>query len=335
MGHPSPGLGVALLAGLFVLGGCGLLSPTPVVLDTEPKPLDPVEEDRPSPDPEGFTTTLLDAGAEPRQELRYRYVMGTPERTRIVTTREDSGRDYDGTSLAYEGVHTLEVTVTPRRKKALHLIQFDATVDVSSTELSRSDANSRIVAEVRDEALDGGTAQGMYTDRGLGAAINPRYSRIPDAIAAGQVADLWRSIAQLPVPLPVEPVGVGARWTVTQPVELDDGASLDVVETFSLIAFDGGRGSVVGSIQVEATDVSLQVPRLPKGTTVVIEEVAYQSEGVTVFSLDRFAPISSSAEGTSSARFVATLPINGVKRRSQSSEVRMTIEQIEVPPTAE
>jgi len=334
MGVPTTRLGVALLAGLLSLAGCDLLSPTPVVVNTEPQPLDPVEEERPSPDPEGITTTLLDAGAEPRQELRYRYQMGVPERTRISVDSTVLGRDFDGSAVVFEGTHTFEAVVTPRLKKGLHLIQYDAEVPTSSTARRRTDNIAQMITEVRDEALEGGVAKGIYTDRGLQERISPRYSRIPDRSAARAVADAWDSVGSLPVPFPVEAVGVGARWTTENMSEDVEGAEYPVVTTWTLTSFDGERGQVTLSQSVDVKDISLKVSRLPKGTTVVLQEALSRGEGAYSFDLSRFAPTSGKLQGSGSSRYLATLPINGEKRRKVEFQVAVTIESVELADPA-
>ena len=315
-------LTIGALVGCGPLGGIEHSQPVDV-------PLEPVDEGPDSPGVEGITVTLLETGAEPRRALRYQAALGTPERLHMAWAGSSKGRDYDGTSWDETATTAIDVDLVPRRTKGRGLVEYDVVlrnVAVTSTGGIDDDA----YAEVMRDALDGGTAVGVVSTRGLGVQINPRLARIPDRSAAYAVKGIWESVGRSSVPLPLEEIGVGARWQVVDNTR-DLGVETTRTRTFTLTSLEDELGWVDVETRTVAEDQSFKVARLPKGTTVVMRSYEAVARGRESFHLRRFTPIEGTGEGTVTSDVLATLPVHGEKTRTSAGEFTGTVRAVPVP----
>ena len=139
-------------------------------------------------------------------------------------------------------------------------------VDPVVTEPTRGAADSEFrVAPAEDglaftwEILDtpapglvGATARGTMTDRGwMGSLESDSSAALPPetAVALSHIAAMIR---QLPVPLPEEPVGVGARWEVTETVRFL-GVRMVQTSAYELLEREGNRVKVHVAMAETAT----------------------------------------------------------------------------------
>ena len=311
-----------------VLTGCGALGGVEHSLPAD-VPLEPVDEGPDSPDVDGITVTLDEPGAEPRRALRYQAALGTPERLHMAWTASSKGRDYDGSRWKESGSVALDVDLVPRRTKGRGLVEYDVVLrNVAVT--SAGAVGSEAYAEVKRDALEGGTAVGVVSTRGLGVQINPRLARIPDRGAAYAVKAIWETVGRSSVPLPLEEIGVGARWQVVDSTR-DLGVETTRTRTFTLTSLEDDLGWVDVETRTVAENQSFKVARLPKGTTVVMRRYEALTQGKESFHLRRFTPIEGTSEGTVTSDVLATLPVHGEKTRTSTGDYAGTVRAVRVP----
>lgn len=164
------------------------------------------------------TVTVLDPGAEPRRELRYRLEAGTADattqRTEVTLVQEVGGQRQElGAPVtevevdlvvedAEDGQFTAAATFGPGR------VMGDDPAAVAETE--------RILQQ-----LEGVSVTTTSTDRG--EILDSTLDGLPET--GNPVFDLLASsltqqAASLAFPFPEEPVGAGARWSVATEVEI-------------------------------------------------------------------------------------------------------------------
>jgi hypothetical protein len=195
------GLLVAALACLLPMGG---LAASPAAADDA------------SPAPAG-AAVLLDAGAEPRAELRYAWQPDTAfQLTQDVNQSFELNADGQPSSFDMPTLRfVVEVTTSEARAEGAIRLDFRylaaglAAPDEPEVEAAMAEAFEPVlslsgwaIVDDRGQVLDGGIEGAEVLDPSL----------------ASTVSDFERLGSELANPLPVEPVGVGARWRVTQSI---------------------------------------------------------------------------------------------------------------------
>lgn len=97
------------------------------------------------------------------------------------------------------------------------------------------------------------------------------------------------SIKQFSCPFPEEPVGVGAKWKLSQPITTEM-FGLQQEATFQLVELDGDRGRLKMTLRQHAEDVEM---KLPNGMTAELVELESKGSGEMEFDLKNPAPIDS------------------------------------------
>jgi hypothetical protein len=223
--------------------------------------------------------TLLDAGEAPHRPLRYAFAPGrveVPAAGTLTATYATAGTTTSGEPLADRGPTTVaapsEVTIVDLDEDGT------ATVRVDHRGGQVTEPGGLDPEELRavEHALDGlGEVWATYRidDRGF---VTPVAEDGPDPArrwAGSDVTALARRVPAFVQPLPAEPVGVGASWTVTRPTEIA-GVLVEQTTTVELLERDGdllellvtvrdagpvGAGSLTASRDREVTLTALQV----------------------------------------------------------------------------
>jgi len=197
----------------------------------------------PDPDPDGGPkVVLLEAGAEPREPLRL-----VPAADLVQQLR---------TELVFDMVLTSEgdepIRIGPTRAEA------DTEFLVGGTGAIIPFRWQILAAPT--PGLVGATANGTMTELGRMTGIDPEGVATED-MALAHIAAMIR---QLPVPFPDAPVGIGARWEVTETVRF---LGLRMVQTsmFELVERSGTRVKVhVASAATAAPGESLSLGAGPR-----------------------------------------------------------------------
>jgi hypothetical protein len=237
---------------------------------------------------EDVSIRLIDQGAEPRKELRYKFKGGETDTlvvemkmaiavelggqkrpavwapmTRIVTTVESK-------SVSPEGDLFVESTVT-----AIDMVS-DPESDIKMTEATRK-------LKEKLQSLMGCREQYTLTPQGI--SKNAETSHCSAGSQEGQqtMDNLRQPIAMLP--FPDEPVGKGARWEVTTPVS-NSKFILSQVVTYTLRDMNEDKVSVETMVKQDAPPGELTtVP----GAEVKLE--AFESRGSAVIETSLTKPI--------------------------------------------
>jgi hypothetical protein len=207
-------------------------------LASEDPSIDPPTEETPG----RTTVTLLDAGDEPHRELRYdfeRTKLDVPVAATLTTTYGVSGRDADGDAIPERAPTTIaaptEVTVVDVDDEGAATVAFE----YGSGEVTESGGLEGAELAAVEEALATlAEVEATYQvdDRGFVTLLDAEG---PDGgEAATDVTALAQRVPAFVQPLPADPVGIGARWTVTTTVELG-GLPLVHTVTVELLDRDG------------------------------------------------------------------------------------------------
>jgi Family of unknown function (DUF6263) len=236
--------------------------------------------------------TLVTPGAEPRKKLAYAF--GGKTRTVDATLRRSLK---EGTEPAEVVSFHYVFTATPEVQDG----GADATIKLKVQKLDLTlppDAPADAVqgAHALASGFQGAAAQ---VDVTAGGRIgDPQYATDAESDAVDMMT---RVLEELVVPLPDEPVGIGAKWQ--EALTKHDAQGLDVngTTTMTLVA----RDADTATIEVEASNtgkVALNVPGAPKGTQL---ERSVKSKSRTVIRLDGVA---AKSDGTTKIAMTQKVP---------------------------
>jgi hypothetical protein len=206
---------------------------------------------------------LVEPGADPKAPLRYAF--STKTRT-VDTTITSSGGGAAG--MDQPPIHFV-FTATPKPKS---MMGHDATIDVKVTKFDLqlpANAPPDLAAgkEQLEKALVGLTGHFDVSEFGEVGDTSFDASKLPRG-AANVASVLEQAFALIVVPLPAEPVGVGAKWTKSDSQRMaDQGATVTAKMTVTLVSRDA-HGATFKVENTSSGTIAVHDPRAPKGTTV-------------------------------------------------------------------
>jgi hypothetical protein len=223
--------------------------------------------------PAGPEVTLLDAGSEPRIEMRIAVPDGTSE-VMVMEQEQSIGQELAGETLQ-------DLTISSIIRQQIDVTVADGGFELAATVLS---AEAGPNADPATAELLTGQLQsmvGVVTRTRIDEFGNLVSSQVENVDALDPASQqLMESGAQLSVPLPTEPVGVGAVWTVVQPLEIS-GALTTQTSRYTVESIDG---SVV-TLAV-ATDQVVEPGAIIREQGLEIEVLSWTNTGTGTLVLD-------------------------------------------------
>jgi hypothetical protein len=296
--------------------GCGLFG------DDEP--------DTSSPTTAAVTTTtvpessveVLDAGRPPLAPLRLQFREG--DTTTVVITvdldvsQTSAGSRQDLVTPAVREVVTLTVDGVVDGEAMVSLAFTEAEVIRADTDLSDDEA-----AEIERElaALVGVRGSGRISE--FGELTSLRYD-LPEELDPGVRATLERTRGELDalaLPLPADPVGVGARWRATTTSRIG-GFPLRQETTYELTGLEDGAVQYTAEVRQFAEDQDVALDGLPEGTTARL--VSSRVEGSASGTMD-LASVAATARSSLAGTQVIDLQRSGEPDRRLTQRIGITV----------
>lgn len=244
---------------------------------------------------EGVELALLEDGREPRRPLRY--PAEPPDAQRMsLTLKVGMKMEVPGSPIPPVTLPGLRLIIDLEGKRASDTARYDFTV--ADADLVAADAAPPgIVAEMRKglPSLVGASGTIVIDDRGtkreLELALPPGVGQ-----ELGQFMNAARlAIGQMAVPLPEQPIGVGAKWEV-QDVVQQDGIRVRQKTYYELLALDGTRAQVRTQTVQSADRQRAPLPGLPDGVTAEVLSLHGSGAGEIEIDLRRLVPGSAREE---------------------------------------
>lgn len=226
------------------------------------------------------TVELLEPGAEPRRILRYAVPPGTVEEIEVVSGGTMRA-EFDGNpGLAGPMPETRASFSVRHRGDGRYEIAIGSAVmpDFAFGYLNATDGAKADLGGHRFEVA--------VSERGLLTAeldrLDAEFGQIPDQLG---VATLLGAIVDaVGVPLPDEPVGVGARWRIRRRLPSEVGG-FDAVKLYRLAGSTGPRLRLEETVErLEALDPAQGMPWIR------VEATESSGGGERVIALDRVVP---------------------------------------------
>ena len=184
--------------------------------------------------------TLVDPGVEPRRTLRYTVPAGATEDISL-TLRQTSNMTIGGKPFPMAKNPTVQYTLQLRADEVteggdIHMSSSTSSVYFTDIGAMRADAGPALEKFKRFLRTFGGTA--VLTPNGLTRRSElAGADEVPKA-ARTQIESLWWVVRNIAMAFPVEPVGVGARWEVTETLDLM-GMRVTDTSTYELVKLEG------------------------------------------------------------------------------------------------
>lgn len=238
----------------------------------------------------GPEVDLLEPGQLPHRRLRIASSAGDET---LLTMRMQLGVEVtiEGVSQASSNVvqeSDIRLTVTDTAEDGTILTEQELT-DV------RVDAEPALKAEVQAKLapLIGMPFGVSYDDR---ARIIETQLEMPEGLESSDVQlfeQLFQQVSSFSLPLPAEPVGIGAQWRTTSTVELN---GIETVQTYTLELVELTDNGFVADVQLEQIPVAGSGPPEIEGVASRVVEGEIRGEGTLEFALDTLLPTRSSLE---------------------------------------
>jgi hypothetical protein len=257
---------------------------------------------------------LVEAGAEPRKPLRYQFKAGRKDKLvmdmKMSMTLAMGGASQPETVLPISRttMQINSVSVSPEGNLKYEFEVTDAVVT------DKNGALPIVVSTMETELKKtvGMSGWAIVTPRGFteDAEINVPEGASPQLHQ--MVDNLRQQIRQLSSPLPEEPVGIGAKWEVTMPLNTD---ALKLIQTasYELKTLEGTTGKLGIQVAQTAKPQQMNLPNMPPGTKTTLTSLKTKASGTANFDLTQPVPKSELS--------LATNMKMNVSAQGQSSDV--------------
>ncbi len=202
----------------------------------------------------GPTVTLLDAGAEPRSELRISVQAGDAESMRL-TQSQSIDQTIDGLEVPSAGAVTTAATTDIEVESAENGVFVVTSITSGAEIVDAPSPGAAAQAEAAMAELIGIGNRFTMDDRGRVLANEPVGL---DGVDNAMVDELLggTSGTEIASPLPDEAVGIGATWEVVQRIPVF-GLEIEQVLVYELVSIDGSvvELAVTGNQRVPAGSI--------------------------------------------------------------------------------
>jgi hypothetical protein len=207
---------------------------------------------------------LLQPGNEPRKPLRFHPKPGDKQ-TVSLTMKMAIGMkmgEVENPPMKLPAIITsFEVSIknlSPNGDIAYDLLIGDTTI------ANDSEALPQIVDAMKTAvgAWKGLSGSGTVSDRGINKSLELKMPQGADAQTRQTLEQLKDSLTRIIVPVPEEPLGVGAKWEVKGSVK-SQGMSLDQTSVYEITAIAEDKISTKNTITQKAAPQKISSPAMP------------------------------------------------------------------------
>ena len=270
----------------------------------------------PAPQPK---VELLSAGAQPQQVLRFQPAVNTIETAtmiQIVTMTLNTATE----------MSIPEMSTPPSIKRPLPVVRMETLMKME-TVVTQIDSNgdvhykfrysdahltedSSIFAMPLDstraqlEKLVGLNGYFVMDDQGHTKSMSLSIPKGVDAATRQMLEQSFQSLEQIFAPLPLQAVGVGAKWKTLMPSKIY-GMTIDLARTYELVSLKDGVATLRLGVKQQAQSQKLAIPGIPKGASSTLN---ITGRGEFKVRLDRLLPSVATLSTTSAAQIQVADP---------------------------
>lgn len=244
---------------------------------------------------QAVTVSLADAGAEPRQELRYNLAAMQPQQMRMdMTMRMTMSNPMFGEQTVDMPTMRMNMEMSEaamNENGTLRLGFRFRGVEIIPTE--GTDPGMVAAMQGAMAGMDNVTGYTVIDSRGHVIEADFDASGAPAAVQQ-QLGSMRDSLEQMVAPLPDEAVGIGARWSITTNVDAN-GASIQQTATYELLERTENAFRVSVTMVQSAEQQQIQDPSIPAGMSAWLESYSATGSGGAVIPLNSPVPTSNAS----------------------------------------
>ncbi|NET05664.1 MAG: hypothetical protein F6K16_13350 [Symploca sp. SIO2B6] len=238
---------------------------------------------------------LLDPGAEPRQELRFQPQVNLKQ-TSIMTMKMNMAMSLANNPMSGVNLPTMVMTMETIVTKIdangdIHYQSSCTDADVVVDDNVPPEVSKAMQEQIKQIIGLGGsfvadnrgrTKQGNFVvPEGIDENIKPMLKQMSN------------SLEQFSYPLPEAAVGIGAKWRVSNLLNLNS-MNLNQTAHYELVSFEDDVAILEVSMQQQAEPQELNPPGMPSGTILTLTSHDAQGQGNVKMPLNQIMPLSSS-----------------------------------------
>ena len=271
---------------------------------------------------------LLTAGAEPRQELRFKPVVGSKE-TASMTMNMNLAMSVEG-----KAVPAFKMPATVMTTDAI-VTKVDPNGDIHY-EFSYTDADivgdttlpPELINKMRAEInkMKGFKGSAIVDSRGQTKKASFILPQNLEPSLKQMLEQMSKSMEQLSSPVPQQAVGIGAKWRVSSAVNVS-GISLNQIVTYELVDIKDGVATLNITLEQQAPpSQKLTSPQSPKGITLSIKSYNGTGQGRALVALNKLLPINSTVSVRSNSEMVGKTSSGEETTINQQITMEMSIQ---------
>lgn len=248
---------------------------------------------------------LIDAGREPRRELRLTFTKGATFE-RVMSMQMGAELVVNGELLPRAPVPTISMPVRGTIESVDEHGDARYSAEMSEATIEGMDLPPAAMAMIKVSLADiaGTRIAGRVSPRGLQSdgkittkSMNPQFLATMDS--------LKQSFGQMSVPLPVEAIGVGGKWSVTSDITIN-GMPLRQRAVYTVVSVSERGVMLRLSAEQSLQSPDAKMENLPAGTEGVARSLSGTYSGMSIMSLEQFMPQRATISGVSKADMEVT-----------------------------
>ncbi len=213
----------------------------------------------------------------------------------------------------------MNMKITNKEVKTSGNLVYDFILD--SVDVVADDKTPPAMVESMKTALNdikGMNGSAEVTTRGITTSAEMKMPANTNPQLTSMMDNMRQQMNQMSVPLPEEPVGQGATWTVTTQMT-SGGILLTNQYKYTLVKIDGSNIEMKVELLQSAEPQELKNPNLPAGTVVKLQEFKSGGQGTVKMDLSKMVP---NSEITSETKMKMEVQAGG---QTQTIEQAMTL----------
>lgn len=271
---------------------------------------------------------LLEAGTEPKQQLRFA-PPANAKQTVQMTMKMDMAMSVAG--------QTQQTIATPPMQMTMEaqVTKVDANGDIYAN-FSYTDADVVTGTNTPPEVANAmrsqlkklvGTSGSMVVDnQGNTKQAKVNLPEGLDPNTKQMMQQMVNSLKQISSPVPAEPVGIGAKWRVPNAVTTN-GMTVNQTATYELVELKDNVATMQVNMEQQAGSQKMNPPGLPAGASVDLKSLTTQGNGKVTMALNQIMPINSNVSVRSNLE-MAVKEANSQKETAMgmNSQMEITLE---------
>ncbi len=235
------------------------------------------------------TVKLLDPGAQPRTALRYKFQANRTEKM-VMETSMAMAMEMGDQKQPETQMPATRMTMTIDSKEVSPEGDLHYEFELVQVEvLPKPGANPVMVNAMKQQmsSMQGLSGSATVTSRGFTKDVEIKLPPGIDPQIRQSMEQMKQSMNQMSAPLPEEPVGRGARWQVTMPVETP-AMKLTQIATYTLSEIQGDKVKFDITIKQSAPPQEIDTP----GAKVLLESLKTSGKGTVELQMTNLVPTS-------------------------------------------